>query len=68
LEDKYCTNYAEEASIPIRKKPTASSFFDVMYEGMRTKTGPGQNGSQGFLTAWVEDMFGIGIGTALGEG
>jgi len=35
---------------------------------MRTKTGSGQNGNQGFLTAWVEDMFGIGIGTALEEG
>jgi hypothetical protein len=39
-----------------------------MYDGMRSKTGFGQNSSQGFLTAWVEDMFGIGIGIALGEG
>jgi hypothetical protein len=66
LEDKYCTNYAEEANIPIRKKPNC--FFDVMYDGMRSKTGFGQNSSQGFLTAWVEDMFGIGIGIASGEG
>lgn len=39
-----------------------------MYDGMRTNTGSGQNSSQGFLTAWVEDMFRIGIGTALREG
>jgi hypothetical protein len=66
LEDKCCTNYAEEANIyPLERSPNAFSMSCMMDED---KIGSGQNSSQGFVTAWVEDMFGRAIGTAVEEG